>query len=125
MTGARRPRSWRDAKTQHERPHHAARPARGRRKAERAGLAVRFDLGSGTDFPYASGSLDRRLSTLMFHHLRADERPRMPAEAHRVLKPGGRLERFDFGGAATLPDALPIAPRAPHEVAVPEATAKP
>jgi ubiquinone/menaquinone biosynthesis C-methylase UbiE len=75
--------------------------ARGRRKAERAGVAVRFDRGFSDALGYPDGVFDRVFSSMMFHHLEeADKEPTL-REIRRVLKPGGRLELLDFEG----PDA--------------------
>jgi ubiquinone/menaquinone biosynthesis C-methylase UbiE len=67
-------------------------------KAARAGVAARFDRGFADLLPYEDASFDRVLSSLMFHHLRRDDRPRVLAEIHRVLKPGGSLEFVDIAG---------------------------
>ena len=72
--------------------------ARARRKAERAGVAVQFDQGFAASLALPSASFDRVLSTMMLHHLEADEKDGMLAELARVLKPGGRLELLDFAG---------------------------
>jgi ubiquinone/menaquinone biosynthesis C-methylase UbiE len=69
-----------------------------RRKAEAVGLTIRFDRGFGDALGYPDASFDRVLSSMMFHHLPDDEKPRMLREIRRVLKPGGRLEMLDFDG---------------------------
>jgi ubiquinone/menaquinone biosynthesis C-methylase UbiE len=78
---------------------------RARRKSARRGLDVRWDLGSAADLPYESASIDRVLSSLMFHHLDEDTKRAALAEVHRVLKPGGSLHLMDFGGHAHGPVA--------------------
>lgn len=70
--------------------------ARARRKAERAGVAVRFEQGFGGEVPFPDASFDRVLSSFMFHHLPADERGRMLREARRVLARNGSLHLADF-----------------------------
>ena len=40
-----------------------------RRKAERAGIAVRFEQGYGDALPFQDATFDRVTSSLMFHHL--------------------------------------------------------
>jgi ubiquinone/menaquinone biosynthesis C-methylase UbiE len=70
-----------------------------RRKAERRGLRVQWDLGTAGELPYADASVDRVLSSLMFHHLDEAEKRRALAEVRRVLKPGGSLHLMDFGGS--------------------------
>lgn len=73
--------------------------ARARRKADRAGVSVRFERGFGDAMPFADGAVDRVFSSMMFHHLSREDRSKVLAEVHRVLKPGGRLEFLDFAGA--------------------------
>ena len=70
--------------------------ARARRKAERAGVAVRFEQGFGGEVPFPDASFDRVLSSFMFHHLPADERGKMLREARRVLARNGSLHLADF-----------------------------
>jgi ubiquinone/menaquinone biosynthesis C-methylase UbiE len=72
--------------------------ARAGRKARRAKLALRFDRGFADQLPYPDGSFDRVLSSLMFHHLDADQRVASLREVRRVLRPGGSLHLMDFGG---------------------------
>ena len=80
--------------------------ARARRKARRAGLAMRWDLGYAQDLPYPDGSFDRLLSSLMFHHLQPEQRSAALREAFRVLAPGGRLHLLDIGGDGAAHDGL-------------------
>jgi ubiquinone/menaquinone biosynthesis C-methylase UbiE len=68
-----------------------------RRKAVRAGVRVRFDVGVIEALPYPDGHFDVVLSSLMLHHLPDDLKRRGLAEVHRVLKPAGRLVAIDFG----------------------------
>jgi ubiquinone/menaquinone biosynthesis C-methylase UbiE len=72
--------------------------ARARRKAEHAGLPVRFDQGKAGELPYSDESFDRVLSSFMFHHLDDDEKRRALAEVRRVLRPGGQLHLVDVAG---------------------------
>ena len=72
--------------------------ARARRKAERAGVSVRFDRGFSDALGYAQAGFDRVFSSLMFHHLDEDDKEPTLREIRRVLKPGGRLELVDFAG---------------------------
>lgn len=69
-----------------------------RRKISRARVAVRFERGFADALPFGDASFDRVFSSMMFHHLKRDERPRVLAEIRRVLKPGGSLEFLDFIG---------------------------
>ena len=70
--------------------------ARGRRKAERAGVYIRFDQGFANALPYSDGSFDRVFSSLMFHHLPEDAKFATMREVRRVLKPGGSLHLLDL-----------------------------
>lgn len=72
--------------------------ARAERKAARARVSLRFDRGFADAMEYADGTFDRVFSSMMFHHLPKDDKPRSLAEVRRVLKPGGRLEFLDFAG---------------------------
>lgn len=73
-----------------------------RRKVARSRHAAvrgtRFERGYAQEVPAADGSVDRVLSTLMFHHLDAADRPAMLAEVRRVLRPGGAFVLADFDG---------------------------
>jgi ubiquinone/menaquinone biosynthesis C-methylase UbiE len=70
--------------------------ARSRRKAERAGVSIRFDQGFANTLPYSDGSFDRVFSSLMFHHLPHDAKLATMREVRRVLKPSGSLHLLDF-----------------------------
>ena len=72
--------------------------ARAGRKAQRARLTLKLDRGFADELPYADGSFDRVLSSLMFHHLEGDLRGASLRQALRVLRPGGSLHLMDFGG---------------------------
>jgi ubiquinone/menaquinone biosynthesis C-methylase UbiE len=66
-------------------------------KAAEAGLDLQFDLGMSYRLPYPDGSFDRVLSTMMFHHLSAEDKGRTASEALRVLRRGGGFHVVDFG----------------------------
>ncbi|MBK8050006.1 MAG: class I SAM-dependent methyltransferase [Anaerolineales bacterium] len=53
--------------------------------------------GSAACLPYADGSFDHVVSSLMLHHLETMQKQGMLAEAWRVLKPGGSILVMDFG----------------------------
>jgi SAM-dependent methyltransferase len=74
----------------------AAALALARRKAERAGLALQLDEAYAQSLPYADGSVDRVLSSLMLHHLADDEKVGALREVRRVLAPGGSLHLMDL-----------------------------
>jgi ubiquinone/menaquinone biosynthesis C-methylase UbiE len=75
--------------------------ARARKKARGVGADVTFATGDVENLPYAAGSFDVVLSTVMLHHLSGEARQKCIGEVRRVLKPGGRVLALDFGGAAT------------------------
>ena len=68
-----------------------------KRKAERAGLAIRLDQGFSDQLPYPDASFDRVFSSLMFHHLDQEVKSATLREVRRVLRPGGSLHLLDFG----------------------------
>jgi SAM-dependent methyltransferase len=70
-----------------------------RRKARRAGVALRLDHGYADRLPYPDGSVDRVLSSFMLHHLPADQQREALQEVRRVLAPGGRLHLLDIDGS--------------------------
>jgi len=77
-----------------------------RRKAERAGVAVRFEEGFGDALPFDDAAFDRVTSSLMFHHLELATRRGMLREVLRVLRPGGSLHLVDFGSVGDRRDGL-------------------
>jgi ubiquinone/menaquinone biosynthesis C-methylase UbiE len=68
-----------------------------RAKALRAGEPIALTRGSAPDLPYPEGAFDRVISSLMFHHLTAEDKRQALAEAYRVLRTGGELHIADFG----------------------------
>jgi SAM-dependent methyltransferase len=68
------------------------------RSRDRAVRETRLERGYAQDVPAGDGTVDRVLSTLMFHHLDADGRTAMLAEVRRVLRPGGALVLADLEG---------------------------
>lgn len=70
------------------------------RKADQAGLRIRFDRGLSDQLPYADGSFDKVISSLFFHHLQPDGKRATLAEARRVLRSSGTLHVADWGKAA-------------------------
>jgi ubiquinone/menaquinone biosynthesis C-methylase UbiE len=78
----------------------------GRRKAAAAGLRISLQEGLAQALPYADGSFDRVLSSLMLHHLTRDQKLGTLREVGRVLRPGGEFHIVDFGPPATAAGAL-------------------
>ena len=70
--------------------------ARARRKAEAAGVEVRFDLGMAQELPYPDAAFDRVVSSLFFHHLNGPQKRQVVGEVFRVLKPGGEFHVADW-----------------------------
>jgi ubiquinone/menaquinone biosynthesis C-methylase UbiE len=80
--------------------------ARARRKAERGAVVVHFDLGFGDDLPYPDASFHHVFSSLMFHHLPAQEKVVTLRDIRRVLRPGGSLHLLDFEGPEAATEGL-------------------
>nr|WP_090339058.1 class I SAM-dependent methyltransferase [Mycolicibacterium malmesburyense]CRL67164.1 methyltransferase [Mycolicibacterium malmesburyense] len=53
-----------------------------------------------------SGSFDRVLSSMMWHHLDDDVKDAAAEEIFRVLRPGGELHLVDIGGAVSADDGV-------------------
>ena len=77
--------------------------ARSRRDAERLGNC-RFDLGDATALPYPDASIDAVVSARLLATV--DAPTRVVTEAHRVLRPGGRL--FIAEPRSSVRAAVPI-----------------
>jgi len=72
-------------------------------RARRAvGPAVRLDRGFADALPYPDASIDRVLSSFMWHHLDLADRPRAMDEIVRVLRPGGELHLVDLSGTGAV-----------------------
>ncbi|HKD85242.1 MAG TPA: class I SAM-dependent methyltransferase [Terriglobales bacterium] len=70
--------------------------ASARSKAGRARVSVQFDQGFGDHLPYPVGIFDRVFSSLMYHHVPAEQKGALLKEVYRVLKPGGEFHLCDF-----------------------------
>lgn len=73
-----------------------------RSKADMAGVELTLDQGMAYQLPYAGGSFDRVLSSLVLHHLTAADKKRTLADVFRVLRGGGEFHVVDFGPPRTL-----------------------
>lgn len=62
-----------------------------------ADLGVEWALASATSLPFRDGSVDAVVGSLVLHHLDPEQKEAALAEAHRVLRPGGRLHVADWG----------------------------
>jgi SAM-dependent methyltransferase len=71
--------------------------ARAARKMEATGDSVTLVEGRADLIPFASGSFDRVISSLFFHHLDRAAKQRVFGEIHRLLVPGGELHVADWG----------------------------
>jgi ubiquinone/menaquinone biosynthesis C-methylase UbiE len=74
----------------------------------RTAAGIHFDRGYAQELPYADGSFDRVLSSMMLHHLDDDVKAAAAAEAFRVLRPGGSMHVVDIVGPHAAPDAAVI-----------------
>ena len=74
-----------------------------RKKSEKSGLRVSFDVGLVEKIGFPQNSFDMVINRLMIHHLPEDLKRQAFAEILRVLKPGGHLLIADFN-----PPANPI-----------------
>ncbi len=70
---------------------------RARRKANEAGVRIRFDRGLAPVLPYPADSFDRVVSSLFFHHLVRPQKVATAKAVLRVLRPGGQFHVADWG----------------------------
>ncbi len=67
-----------------------------RRRANRRGLPVEYQVGTVTRLPYPDGQFDVVFSCLLFHLLASSEKEPGLREIHRVLRPAGRHASAEF-----------------------------
>lgn len=70
-----------------------------RSKAAKKGVEIDWREGMAHDPPFDSGSFDRVVSSLMFHHLTTENKRRTLERAFGLLRPGGALHVADWGQA--------------------------
>lgn len=68
-----------------------------RGKAAAAGVEVEFVRGLADAPPFPSGSFDRVVSSLLFHHLTPDGKRRALHATRNLLRAGGELHVADWG----------------------------
>lgn len=73
-----------------------------RDKATPAGVPVHLVRGLATRLPLGPSSLDRVVSSLVFHHLDGFQKRAALAEAIVALRPGGEFHLADWGKPADL-----------------------
>jgi len=71
-------------------------------KIAQVGVEIALVRGLAYKMDFPDASFDRVLSSLVFHHLTAENKRRTLAEIFRVLKPGGALHVADWGKAQNL-----------------------
>jgi ubiquinone/menaquinone biosynthesis C-methylase UbiE len=76
--------------------------AEARRKAERGGATIEYQVAVVESLPYADASFDVVLASLVFHHLPHALQRRGLTEIRRVLRPGGCLLIVDFRRPTSL-----------------------
>ncbi|MFE6857878.1 class I SAM-dependent methyltransferase [Nocardia sp. NPDC057668] len=65
---------------------------------------IEYRLAYAQDLPFEDATFDRTLSAFMLHHIPAEVKPALAAEAFRTLRPGGQLHLVDVGGDVTPAD---------------------
>jgi ubiquinone/menaquinone biosynthesis C-methylase UbiE len=75
-------------------------------KATKAKADITLQRGTAYRLPYPDCSFDRVLSSLVFHHLNAENKQWALREVFRVLRPGGELHVVDFGKPHNVPTFL-------------------
>ena len=66
-------------------------------RGKEGSAGIDFVEGLANELPFADGSFDRVVTSLLLHHLDPAVKRAALAEARRVLRPGARLHVADFG----------------------------
>ncbi len=66
-------------------------------KTDHTRLQVFFSRALASALPYPTGTFDRVLSSLVFHHLSSSTKRAVLREVYRVLRADGELHILDFG----------------------------
>ena len=75
-------------------------------RKKRGASNVRFEAMAAEQLAFENERFDAVVSSLFFHHIPLDLKEKALAEAHRVLKPGGRLVIADMHRPTTRMGAL-------------------
>ncbi|MFY9221568.1 MAG: methyltransferase domain-containing protein [Blastocatellia bacterium] len=73
-----------------------------RKKATQSKVEIVFDQGMAYRLPYPDNSFDRVVSSLVFHHLKTEDKISSLKEVYRILHPGGQLHLADWGKAQNI-----------------------
>lgn len=68
-----------------------------KQKAAQAGVSISWDHALATALPYPNCTFDRVLSSLVIHHLTAEDKLKAFREVFRILRPNGEFHIVDFG----------------------------
>lgn len=66
-------------------------------KARKYGVEIDLRNYDGQHLPYPDNAFDKVLSSLVFHHLKREQKLSALKDIYRVLKNGGELHIMDFG----------------------------
>ncbi|MGQ0827951.1 MAG: class I SAM-dependent methyltransferase [Bacteroidota bacterium] len=72
------------------------------KKIKEANANITITKYDGVKLPYSNASFDRVLTSLVFHHLTAEQKHNSLVEIKRVLKPTGELHIADWGKASSV-----------------------
>jgi len=73
-----------------------------RQKITTTGVEIALHEGMAFAPPFASKSFDRIVSSLVFHHLRTEDKRRTLEKIRELLRPGGELHIADWGQAQNI-----------------------